>query len=98
MTVQHHTSSCALVRAASEEMKQWPPALGDSSRLDLHVSYGQIGKCFHFLFLKAPQASSLGERGRAGEFVACFLLLLSAVGEPTTKQAGTRCQSSKCFL
>lgn len=81
MTAQHHhTSSCALVRAASKEMKWWPPALGDTSRLDLHVSYGQIGKCFHFLFLKAPQALSLGERGRAGEFVACFLLLLSAVG------------------
>lgn len=81
MTAQHHcTSRCALVRAPSEETERWPPALGDTSRLDLHVSYGQIGKCFHFLFLKAPQVSSLGGRGRAGEFVACFLLLLSAVG------------------
>lgn len=81
MTAQHHcTSRCALVRAPNEETKWWPPALGDASRLDLHVSYGQTGKCFHFLFLKAPQVSSLGGRGRAGEFVACFLLLLSAVG------------------
>lgn len=78
MTAQHHrTSRCALVRVPNEEMKRWPPALGDTSRLDLHVSYGQTGKCFQFLLLKAPQVSSLGGRGRAGEFVACFLLLLS---------------------
>lgn len=80
MTAQHHhTSSCALVRAPSKETMWWPPALGDTSRLDLHVSYGQIGKCFHFLFLKVPQASLLAGRGRAGECVACFLLLLPAV-------------------
>lgn len=54
--------------------------LGDTSRLDLYVSCGQIGKCFQFLFLKSPQASSPGGRGRAGECVACFLLLLPAVG------------------
>lgn len=90
MTAQHHrTSSCASVRVPSEEMKRWPPALGDTSRLDWHVSYGQIGKCFHFSFLKASQASLLGGRGRAGECVVCFLLLLPAVG---THGQGSRCK------
>lgn len=90
MTAQHHRmSSCASVRVPSEEMKRRPPALGDTSRLDLHVSYGQIGKCFHFSFLKASQASLLGGRGRAGECVVCFLLLLPAVG---THGQGSRCK------
>lgn len=40
----------------------------------------ELENAFSFLFLKAPQAPTLGGRGRAGEFVACFLLLLSAVG------------------
>lgn len=93
MTAQHHRmSSCALVRAPSEETKRWPPALGDTSRLDLHVSYGQIGKCFHFSFLKAPQVSLLGGRGRAGECVACFLLLLPTVG---THNQGSRRKASE---
>lgn len=98
VTAQHHCmSSCALVRAPSEETKRWPPALGDTSRLDWRVSYGQIGKCFHFLFLKTPQVSSLGERGKADEFVVCFLLLLSAVGAHN-QASRTRCQNPKCFL
>lgn len=40
----------------------------------------RLENAFIILFLKAPQAPSLGGRSRAGAFVACFLLLLSAVG------------------
>lgn len=56
------TWSCALVRVRGEVMEWWPPAPGDTSKLGLHLSYGQIGKRFHF-FVPRSSLSLVACRG-----------------------------------
>lgn len=57
----------------------------------------KLENAFIFCSSKLPKSHHLGEEAGLVSLLrvfSCFCLLW----EPTTKQAGTRCQNPKCFL